>query len=280
MMQPFDKKKQILHELDEDPLDRELIKTMEQLDRYKLHAPSEADTKNLIAFLKPTFAAEQLEQSEVNSSGFYEWLNDLFRLLQPQAALLSKPFMLVTMVLFFLCFWLTGHLSGNQLVFLTNGSPLLGILTVFYEFRARQNKMAEMEAVCLYTPAQIATARLVVVLGYTIIISCLAMPMITTRERVMVGEAVLSWLGPLFFILGVNLAASLRWGVTGGMILAMALWVWQLAAGKGEFLLRLLLPQQAALWADCLGCIIGIVLAVATLRRGSDLLVGPGEANE
>jgi hypothetical protein len=128
------------------------------------------------------------------------------------------------------------------LIFLTNGAPVLGLLTLFYEHRAELYGTNELEASCPYTPAQLAGARIIVTVGYTIIVCLIATGMIAisfsdmlTKEKVLLWQTILGWLAPMVFFLGVALAVSLRLGIRSGCGSAFIMWAAQIIFEQNDF---------------------------------------------
>lgn len=276
-----DKKKKVLAELNEPDQATEFMETMSQLDRYTVTPPSPQATEKLIAFLKPMIEEQPcMQQNLLEQESDFAQPESIWRLLAPQTMLLSKKFVILSLLLFVIGIWISGRLSGDTLKFLANASPILGLFTVLYEFRARSSKVDEFEAACPYSPAQLATARLIVILAYDIALCLLAMLVVGWGPSQLFGRAVLSWFAPLLFMLGIALAASLKFGVLGGCLISAAVWALQLGIGRGEFILQILLPQQNALLVDGLGVLAGAILLLVAQQNWQSYFEKVGDRHD
>lgn len=268
------KKYQILTELGEETEQADLFQTMEHLDQYTVVAPSVQSTEELIAFLKPVLQEQSCTvQEDVKAfpaphdmaadgkriSGRRR-LPAILQLLQPQAMLLSRWFVLLSVLVLIAGLAITKAINGNMLRFLANASPVLGILTVFYEFRAKLSGTLELEAACPYSPAQLAAARLAVVLSYDALLCLAVTPFVSYFQGQMLWQVIVSWFAPLLLVLGVALVVSLRFGIMGGCLVAATVWLLQLAAREGGPVAAMLLPQKMAIFADFISMGVGVLL--------------------
>jgi hypothetical protein len=262
------KQEQILIELGEETDRVDLLRTMEQLDRYQVTPPTDLETADLVAFLKPILSEQPtgaFKTVEKTPSGGWGRLPILLQLVRPQLMLLSKWFVLTSVLFLLAGVALTNAINGNTMKFLTNAAPLLGILTVFFEFRAKLSGMDELEAVCPYYPVQLATARLLVVLGYDILLCLAVTPWVSCGQSRMLWQVMLGWFAPLLMMLGVALAVSLHFRIMNGCLVAAAIWVLQLAVSEGK--LAALFLNQSALTADFIRLGVGILLLVYAYLR-------------
>lgn len=262
---PEDKKRKILAELDEKPEQEEFLRTMECLDKYEVSPPDAQSTEAMIAFLKPVFAQTVPAMRERPAKPLPAL--GVWQLLLPQARLLGKWFVLGTALLLLAGLTITNAADGNTLKFLANAAPALGILTLLYEFRAKHSGVSELEASCPYSPVQLATARLMVILGFDILLCLAATPLVSYWQGRVLGMVVMSWLAPLLFLLGVALFFSLRLGITGGCLVSAAVWALQLTAGKGESVFSLLLTGRPGLLADMAGLLTGAALVAYSCKH-------------
>jgi hypothetical protein len=264
------KHKQILTELGEETGRADLLRTMEQLDQYQVTPPTKQETADLIALLKPILPDQSAGTFEpIKEAPNIEWgrLPTVMQLVRPQLMLLSKWFVLASVLVLLVGLALINAVNGNTLKFLTNAAPLLGILTVFFEFRAKLNGMDELEAVCPYSPAQLATARLLVVLGYDILLCLMVTPLVSFGPGQLLWQVMLGWLAPLLMMLGVALAVSLHFRIMNGCLVATALWVLQLVVNERRIAVLGLVPDQAALLVDLIRLGVGIMLLVYSYLR-------------
>lgn len=258
-------RREILRELDEASDQNGLNDVFDKLDSYAVAGPRPADTALLIARLKPVLAQETTEaerqqfKAALIATRQRSGLPLILQLVGPQSALMSRWFVALTLALFSVGVALTDIFAGTLAKYLVTVSPLLGLMTLFYQYRAQVYKVEEMEAACRYSPAQIATARIVVVLGYNILLGTAA----TLAEwyyNAVVWGLVLNWLAPLLLILGIALFTSLKLGITGGCLAAGAVWVAQISLAEGGSLLRVVLPELAAGSTDTISIVLGVGL--------------------
>lgn len=258
-----DKQREIFCELDE-PMDQEdLLNLMEMLDDYTVKPPSEQETENLIAQLKPMLPKPSVIKHEIRQT----YSSSVWQLLRPQWMIISKKFIAGTVLSLFVGLFLTNAFDGNTLMFLANSSPVLGILTIFYTFRAQHSGVDELEAACPYSPAQIAAARLLLVLGYDTFLCSMATLAVGSGQGGILWQVVMSWLAPLLFVLGVALATSLRFDTTSGCCVSALAWFLQLKTGKESSVLVYLLPDHSLMFFDCVSLTIGICLIFYSYKR-------------
>lgn len=268
-IQPNGKKQQILTELGKDSDEEELIRTMDLLDNYTVSAPSSQSTDALIALLKPTLEEQAVKTKEISKEIYTSENCERFtvlQLVQPQAMLLSKWFVVASTILFIIGLVITNEVDGNTAAFLANASPVLGIITVLYEFRAKYNGVSELEAACPYSPAQLAAARLLVVLGYDILLCLAATHVVSYWQGHVLWQVTISWLGPLLFLVGIALLTSLRLGLVGGCLVAVIVWPLQMKIADGS-LFAALLPTQSAIFADFISSAIGVILILYAYKH-------------
>lgn len=272
--QPSDKKYRILTELGEETEREALVQTMERLDQYTVTAPSAHSTDELIAFLTPilqnrTSMAHDVKAKPAPSGADaplkaaitgHRKLPVVLQLIQPQAMLLSRWFVLISVLVLIAGLAITKAVNGNMLRFLANASPVLGILTVFYEFRAKLSGTNEMEAACPYSPAKLAAARLLVVLSYDTLLCLAATPFVSYGQVQMLWQVIVSWFAPLLLMLGIALAVSLRFEIVGGCLVAATVWVLQLTVSERGSMAALILPKQPAVFGDFISMGIGALL--------------------
>ncbi len=240
----MDKYQEILREIDKDGNDEEMVVVLNKLSQYNVPRPTDAMTSSLLCNLK-TVLQENASHEEVpilkpvnrvalERSASDGSLLSVLRLVKLQLDILSWRFMAMTSLLIFAGIFLTNG-DRDALIFLTNGAPILGLLTLFYEQRAELYGTNELEASCPYTPAQLASARIIVTLGYTIIVCLAATGMIALsfsdmliNEKMLLWKAIFAWLAPMVFFLGIALAVSLRLGAMYGCGTSFIMWVAQI----------------------------------------------------
>ena len=274
-----DKKHRIITELGEETGREELLKTMGQLDKFTVTPPSAKATEDLIAFLKPVMREEASARKVTSAacSEEYSGVPLVLQLVRPQAMLLSKWFILASALVLLAGLQLTNEFNGNTLLFLANASPVLGILTVFYEFRAKLSGVNELEAACPYSPAQLAAARLIVVLGYDILLCAAATPLVSYWQGGIMWQVVVGWLAPLMLMLGIALAVSLRFGIVGGCIVSSTVWALQLMVSGGNSVFSLLLAEGQTVAANLASLTVGILLLLYSYKRWTHETVFTGD---
>lgn len=274
-----DKKHGIITELGEETGREELLKTMGQLDKFTVTPPSAKATEDLIAFLKPVMREEASARKATSAacSEEYSGVPLVLQLVRPQAMLLSKWFILASALVLLAGLQLTNAFNGNTLLFLANASPVLGILTVFYEFRAKLSGVNELEAACPYSPAQLAAARLIVVLGYDILLCTAATPLVSYWQGGIMWQVVVGWLAPLMLMLGIALAVSLRFGIVGGCIVSSTVWALQLMVSGGNSVFSLLLAEGQTVAANLASLTVGILLLLYSYKRWTHETVFAGD---
>jgi hypothetical protein len=177
--------------------------------------------------------------------------------------------------------------QGNRdsLIFLSNGAPILGLLTLFYEHRAELYGTNEMEASCPYTPAQLAGARIIVTLGYTILVCLIATGVIALfhsntliNEKIVLWRTSLDWLAPMLFFLGIALEVSLYYGIISGCGFAFILWIAQIIFEQsdiGKGLIKISLVENGFIQQEMpmLFLVAGLILIAIYIRclRGENM---------
>lgn len=259
-----EKKQALIAELGESDING-LTKTLEILDNYTVAPPSAEATDQLLNVL-----TLELPELPVHSD-FAAYKNTDLLLAQLQLALsqtrlFSFPFIAISILLILLGINMTILFNGNTMRFLANAAPLLGILTILYQFRSNYNNMNELEAACPYTPAQLAAARLLVVLAYDILL-CLAATFFINHGDYELWQVIVHWLAPLLLTLGIALVSSLYFGIWGGCLLSTALWAINLVATKnGTSIFAVFVPNTPGIYIDLLGTALGLALLAFSYR--------------
>jgi hypothetical protein len=263
-----DKKQLILAELEE--LDMEgLGETLAMLDNYTITPPSPADKDHLLACLTPVLEKQNSDKNLATSKQrtLCQECYERLQLVAAQTKLLSRWFIILSAVILLSGLSVINALDGDTLRFMANAAPLLGILTILYQFRANYNHMTELEASCPYTPAQLASARLLAVLAYDILL-CLAASLFANFENYVLWQVVAHWLAPLLLTLGIALLASLQFGILGGCLLSTVAWALNVTFSKnGKSLFSVLLPHISIIYLDFLSASLGLLLLIYFFKR-------------
>jgi hypothetical protein len=107
--------------------------------------------------------------------------------------------------------------------------PFLAYLGAVVAFRGTAEHMLEFELVCLPSPAQLALARLVIVLGYDICLGLALSLALWAGGSAQVLALTLSWLMPLLLVAGLALLLSLRLSMQVAASVAYGSWLAVLA---------------------------------------------------
>lgn len=281
----MDKYQEILSEIDKDENDEEMVAVLNKLSQYSVPKPTTAMTSSLLCNLKTVLQGnashdsvpilKPVDRVAIERSASDGSLLSGLRLVKLQLDILSWRFMAMTSVIIFAGIFLTNG-DRDSLIFLTNGAPILGLLTLFYEQRAELYGTNELEASCPYTPAQLASARIIVTLGYTIIVCLTATGMIAlsfsdmlTNEKMLLGKTIFAWLAPMVFFLGVALAVSLRLGAMYGCGVAFIMWVAKIILEQsdvGKSLIHSLVGNGLIQQIPMILLVIGLILIAIYLR--------------
>lgn len=261
-------KQAIVAELQETSTEN-VAATLEILDAYSISQPSTEDTDQLFVQLLPILeeelTAKKLESTVVPC---YPKIS-LLQLTWSQTRLFSPWFIVCSGLFLSLGLSLTTILNGDTLRFLANASPILGILTILYQFRAHYNHMNELEAACPYSPGQLVAARLWVILIYDCLL-CLAASVIITPASYHIWQVITHWLAPLLLTLSIALLTSLRLGIMSGCLLSTVLWVFNLLLTKdGNSIPAMLFPHTQAIYLDVSGTLLSILVLTFSLRSMS-----------
>jgi len=268
----MDKRQLILREIGEDPENSDMSCVFDQLDKYCIDLSSAEASKQLIQNLKPVLIREAI--GERPGHRFRDILADtrqqnslpeIIQLVGSQAVLMSRWFIALTITFLVMGIMLISAFQNDWPKFLVTASPLLGLLTFFYEYRAQLYKVEEMEAVCRYSPAQVAAARILVVLGYNVLLCTAATLLVESSYKFTIWKLILNWLAPLLLILGIALFASLKSGIKGGCATAGAVWIAQITLMDGCSLLYFVLPNLTTVVTDIISMLFGMGLIYYSL---------------
>lgn len=269
----MNKRQQILHEAGEDLINSDMNDVFDKLDTYHICPPSVEDTNQLIQSLKPVFSQRGLRVTEgkrfrdkMAETPYNKGIPAIIALVGVQMSLMGSGFVIVTVAFLILGLLVTNVIGDGSSKFLITASPFLGLLTLCYEQRAQLYKVEEMEQTCRYSPAQIDTARMVVVLGYNMVLGMVATLLLNSFYTVVIWNLMMNWLAPLLLIVGIALFTSLKFGITGGCIIAGAVWTAQVTLADGTSFLHLLLPSLTKGSANIISMIFGIGLLYFSLN--------------
>lgn len=290
----LDKYQEILSEIDKDANDKEMVEVLNKLSDYTVPESTAAMTSSLLSnlkvVLKETDSTANPESPLITPVGKVAvqrpdtGFGSIFRLVKPQINILGWRFMLMSSLIIFAGIILVQE-NRDSLNFLSNGAPILGLLTLFYEHRAELYGTNEMEASCPYTPAQLAGARIFVTLGYTIVVCLIATGGIALshsntliNEKIILWRTILEWLAPMVFFLGIALEVSLYYGIISGCGFAFILWIAQIIFEQsdiGKGLIRISLVENGFIQQEMpmLFLVAGLMLIAIYIRclRGENM---------
>ncbi|WP_378952886.1 hypothetical protein [Pelosinus sp. sgz500959] len=268
----MNKRQQLVSDMDESLANTDMNDIFDRLDTYHIKPPPMAATNQLIQNLKPVFKQERLGVNQ--GQRFRDIMEDkrsqngipiILQLVGSQTALIDRGFVTLTIIFLIFGLLLANIFESSSSKFLVTASPFLGLLTLFYEYRAQLYKVEEMEGTCHYSPAQVAVARILVVLVYNVVLCTAATLMIESSFSLLIGHLMINWLAPLLLIVGIALFTSLKFGITGGCMTAGAIWTAQLTLVGGDSFLHFFLPGLPNLVTDVVSIFLGIGLLYFSL---------------
>lgn len=202
----------------------------QRLAGFAAPEPSAAATDALIASLRPAVRANRQEalgealravaavDDDDRDAVMVSWI----RLALAQVSLLRPPFWIATLLVTLLGVAVQYSLEAPAFVIF---APALAALGVAYAFRPALTGTWEMEFACPIRPFEWLMVRFGVVVAYDLALLGLATPAFGGGSGgVIAWRLILLWLGPLLFLCGVALQASLRWGAMAGTMLPLLCW--------------------------------------------------------
>ena len=247
----------------------DLLPTARRLTEWRIPPASPADTQRLLMLLAPQVLGQSPVRQAVHARTQRRSLG-LFRLLEMACTQVS---------LFGLAFWLVsalvtllgavavlgnmGFALSTQESLLRASGPLLAYLGTVVAFRGTGQHVLEFELVCPPTPAQLTMARMVIVLGYDVVLGLALGLALWTGGVEQTVALMLSWFMPLLLVAGLALLLSLRLSVTSAATAAYGSWLAFLALGAIAHVHALPLMPVADLAAGGLGAAL---LIIALLR--------------
>lgn len=254
----------LLHEQGASPEEcADLLSTLYRLREWQAPRPSSAETQRLLTRLTPelpTLSPIRLAIREYQRQrGAF-----LLRLACVQVSLFGLAFWLVSALITLLGAGIVlSKVVPDQGLVLRACGPLLAYLGTIVAFRGKEARVLELELACSPSPLQLTIARLVIVLGYDLVLSLVLSLVLWTGGSGQVLELTLSWLMPLLLVTGLALLLSSRLRVQAAASLAYGIWLVAVASDAVlHFQTTLFMPALEVLP----GC-VGLALLTLALVR-------------
>lgn len=214
----------------------ELMDTFADLAAWRAPAPTDAETRDLIARLRPYVPELSAVRRALRSRRPSIWfeLHQLVWLVRSQISVLQPSFWLVTALVTLLgALALLAGLDLSQGVVLQLVGPILSYLGTVSAFRGSQLHVLEFELACPPSPRQLALARLSIVLTYDVALGAVLTAVSSSQSGAAMAVLTLHWLAPLLLGVGLTLVLSLRLRIDQAAAIAYVAW---LAVPAGEMI--------------------------------------------
>lgn len=266
----------------------ELVPTLARLGEWHAPVPDSADTRRLVQSLAvwlpvPRYTSEVRAtlQQQSERSGWLWQMGRFMNVARAQVGLMRISFWLTSALIVALgALALLSGLSQDQAYILRALGPLLAVLSVGSVMRSSQLGVLQLELACRVSPVQLVLARLVVVLGYDIVLG-LGLTVLLWPAQINSGPTslglwalTLHWLAPLLLVAGAALLLSLKVHPAAAASAAYAGWLLvlglSLLEGKQGAIARLLAQGETGMLA--LGACL-LLAAVLSARRTATILL-------
>lgn len=254
----------------------DLLPALARLSEWQAPEPSPAETQRLLANLAPHLPGFSPVRQAIRERRQRPGAGVLALLAtaRAQVSLFGPAFWLVSALVTFLgAVAVLANTQPNQdlalqeLVLHASG-PLLAYLGTIVAFRGIGERVLECELVCLPSPAQLALARLVLVIGYDVGLGLALSLVLWAGGTAQVLALTLSWLMPLLLVAGLALLLSLRASIQVAASVAYGGWLAVLAMTNTT---NLQLPPLTTLSDALIGCVGLLLLVVAILRLHANM---------
>jgi hypothetical protein len=276
---PFERPEQLAELLREQGASPEecadLLPAVRRLSEWQAPQPEPADTRRLLAWLTTELPAHSPVRQAIREHRQHR-VSWLLATARAQISIFGLAFWLVSALITLIgaVVVLSGVLPDQEVVLRASGpllrasGPLLAYLGTIIAFRGRGARVLELELVCLPSPLQLAIARLMIVLGYDIVLSLALSLLLWAGGAGNVLALTLSWLMPLLLVAGLALLLSLRLSVQTAASLAYGSWLAFLGISSTSNLQALLLAPVLSVLPGCIGLVL---LSVALLRLHANM---------
>ncbi len=203
----------------------ELLPAMQRLSSWQAPVPSAGDMQRMLAKLLPAISpVRQVIRSRYRSS--WHRLHLFLDVAVAQVSILQPSFWVLSLLItFFGLLFLASAVQEREFAFLLGMiGPLVAYLGTMNIFRARQQSVLEFELACPPSLQQLTLARLIVVLGYNIIVGLPLSVLLTGRFGDGFLPLTLHWLAPMLFVTGLALPLSLRMSFNLAATCAYGVW--------------------------------------------------------
>lgn len=247
----------------------DLLPVVRRLAEVQAPRPSPADTQHLLAWLTSRLPdrspVRQAIRTRRSQSAGVSWL---LATAQIQVSLFGPAFWIVSALVTLL--GAVAVLSSTQIdqtLLLGASGPFLAYLGAVIAFRGTAARTLECELACLPSPAQLALARLVIVLGYDLGLGLVLSLVLWAGGSSQALTLALSWFMPLLLVAGLALLLSLRLPIQAAATVAYGSWLAFLALSAISNLSLLpALPALPLLSLTLPGAIGLTLLTIALLR--------------
>lgn len=192
-----------------------------RLDAAVAPDPSPDQTRELVARLRPLMPrGGPASDTRFRAAGLEQPLFTLFRCLILQARLFFRPVWWLGSLAAVAAGLLAAPALAELAIPLSALAPVMVIAGVAYGFRSLRGAALELELSCAVTPAQAVLSRILLMMGYYLLLGAAAAlagagPFLTL---------LLSWCAALTLFTGLMLALTLYTGAIGAAVLTFSFW--------------------------------------------------------
>lgn len=268
---------EVAHDLDGQIASAVLAPVLDRLDDWAVPEPGPAETEALIASLRPLLPAPAQQKrptARFRDTALEAPRASILRALLPQLHVFHPAWWAGSLLAVLLCLALAAPLAA-QSVPVSALAPVLVIAGLICSFQTLRGSALELELSCPITPAQAILSRMLVVLGYNLVLGCLAALFYGGPVLMML----LAWCASVLLFAGLVLGLTMYTDTTTAAVIATGVWVAQLLLRQTRLTLYSLpdsggwVPLQLAALAAGL-----VVLALTLTGPGLYWLIGRGDA--
>jgi hypothetical protein len=228
-IKPSENLAEFLHEQGESLKDaQELAQVLSILDSWQAPTPTATESKRLSNRLMALIRARSSVRNALKNAhrGIGHEFVYLLRLVRAQVSLLRVSFWLTSALIVLLgCLLLLNETNLNRAVVLQIIGPLLCYLGAASAFRGLEFKTLELELACPPSARQLTLARLIIIIGYDIVLCLAASLVFSSQDGGSLMLLSLHWLAPLLLVYGLTLLLSIRMPAHYAAALTYAGWL-------------------------------------------------------